>query len=116
MYSNCLPCLYQSKHGSVCFRSNCPLFREHQLHEPNNVAYQHKSSSNNIKSFDLNKLLWMVANQLLRAIAFIHRLKIIHRNITLGNVLFDAMFNQLKLIDFGDAIDMKNEIEMEFEV
>jgi hypothetical protein len=68
MYSDCLPCLYDSKRPSLCFRSQCPLNKQHRLHEPNNIAYNNQTDNDDDDvdtEFCLNRLIWQVAKHLL---------------------------------------------------
>jgi len=65
--------------------------------------------------FFYNKYQLFIANEkcnlikeLLNIISYIHEQKIIHRDLQLKNILYNANTKQLKLIDFGIA---KKEIE-----
>lgn len=53
--------------------------------------------------------LWSIAVQLMSALVELHAVSIVHRNVTLGNVLFNAESGCLRLIDFDDAIVMPSD-------
>jgi serine/threonine protein kinase len=48
-------------------------------------------------------VMWCIGAQLTHALAELHAVAIVHRNVTLGNVLFNADSGCLRLIDFDDA-------------
>ena len=52
-----------------------------------------------------------IALDIARGIDFLHRLKIIHRDLKMGNVLLDSQFNA-KISDFGLSIIKENQISM----
>lgn len=47
--------------------------------------------------------LWRYIYQIISAINYIHKMGYAHRDIKPGNIMFDTMNNQMKLIDFGFA-------------
>jgi serine/threonine protein kinase len=48
-------------------------------------------------------VLWCIGAQLTQALAEMHAVAVVHRNVTLGNVLFNAESGNVRLIDFDDA-------------
>lgn len=50
-----------------------------------------------------------IIKQLLEVLSFIHQKGIIHRDITLMNVLYSHDLNEIKLIDFGIALTFDKE-------
>jgi serine/threonine protein kinase len=83
--NDCLPNLYEATQlparRAGCQRSDCQSRRTSRT-----------------------KILRMIANQICHALEYIHAHNVWHRNISLGNILFDCLNSRGVLIDFDDAI------------
>lgn len=59
-----------------------------------------------------DKSIFKIAEQLLSALAYIHDQDVVHRDLTLNNVMVDKM-GQVQLIDFGVATSIGSDITLQ---